>query len=293
MTIIIGFVAAWMLIQGERSREASSTNLVAENIAGFNNIAWQLPDDEMLGFIEIPAGEFTMGSNPALDRMAYENERWSNLQRQGVVNLSSFYIARFETTIAQFQLFVADSGIEVNSAALAGDPSLPVSNLSWAEAVAYTQWLDEKLRQSELTPASIAQLLNDGARIMLPSEAEWEKAARSTDGRIFPWGSQPSSQFANFDGTQKRAVSAIECSSCAYGLNDMAGNVWEMTRSPFQDYPYDPNDDGADLAQDALWTMRGGSYADAINNIRAAVRGGVDPGVRTDSIGFRVVISPH
>ena len=73
----------------------------------------------------------------------------------------------------------------------------------------------------------------------------------------------------------------------------MAGNVWEMTRSPLQDYPYDPDDDAENLGENALWVMRGGSYADDINNIRTAVRGAVDPGVRNDTIGFRVAISPH
>jgi len=71
----------------------------------------------------------------------------------------------------------------------------------------------------------------------------------------------------------------------------MSGNVWELTRSPLQDYPYDAADDRNNLADDALWVMRGGSYADAINNVRAAVRGAVDPGVRSDSIGFRLVIT--
>ena len=71
----------------------------------------------------------------------------------------------------------------------------------------------------------------------------------------------------------------------------MAGNVWEFTRSPLQDYPYDLADDVDDLAEDALYVMRGGSYAEAINNVRTAVRGAVDPGVRNGSIGFRVVIS--
>ena len=71
----------------------------------------------------------------------------------------------------------------------------------------------------------------------------------------------------------------------------MSGNLWELTRSPLQDYPYDPDDDAEDLSADALWVMRGGSYADAINNVRSAVRGGVDPGVRNATIGFRLVIS--
>lgn len=291
MTFITGFVTAWMLIQGDRSRESESSEVEVEIVTGFNPNAWQLPDDELLGFVEIPAGEFTMGSNPGLDRMAYENERWSSVQRQGTPTLDSYFIARFETTIAQFREFVLASGINVNNAALEGQSDAPVSNITWAEAVAYTHWLDTELRHSDQTPAAIRQFLESGAQVRLPSEAEWEKAARSVDARIFPWGSQPTSQFANFQGSGKRTVGAVECGACAYALSDMAGNVWEITRSPFQDYPYDPSDDAAELSQDALWTMRGGSYADAINNVRAAVRGGVDPGVRTDTIGFRIVIS--
>ena len=71
----------------------------------------------------------------------------------------------------------------------------------------------------------------------------------------------------------------------------MAGNVWEMTASPMQPYPYSEADDLEALDGQALWVMRGGSFADGLGNIRAAVRGGVDPGVRNDAIGFRLVIS--
>ncbi|NKB34799.1 MAG: SUMF1/EgtB/PvdO family nonheme iron enzyme [Pseudomonadales bacterium] len=291
MSIIIVFVALWMSRQGSQSIVTDSREAATIEIPGFNNDAWNLPDDDLLGFVEIPAGEFTMGSNPALDRLAYENERWSNLQRQGSVTLPAFYISRYETTVSQFQQFVEETGSNITPEAIQSDLSAPVSNINWPEAVAYAQWLDEKLRSSPLTPPPLKDLLDSGASVTLPTEAEWEKAARSNDGRVFPWGSQLTSEFANFDGGQKRNVGAVMCAGCAYGLADMAGNVWEMTRSPLQDYPYDPEDDDTNLAEDALWVMRGGSYADSLNNIRTAVRGAVDPGVRNDTIGFRVVIS--
>ncbi|MDD9895232.1 MAG: SUMF1/EgtB/PvdO family nonheme iron enzyme [Gammaproteobacteria bacterium] len=293
MSIIIFFVAYWMSSQSSISSSVNSQMNSAESLPGFNKQAWLLPDDALLGFVEIPAGEFTMGSNPALDRMAYENERWSNLQRQGSVQLSSFYINRYEVTIAQFRQFVEDTGIAIDPAALQGDPSTPVSSITWPQAIAYTQWLEGKMRNSPQTPAPLMASLEAGAKISLPTEAEWEKAARTDDGRTFPWGSQPTSEFANFAGEGKRSVGFYACASCAFGLSDMAGNVWEMTRSPLQPYPYDAEDDDENLAEDALWVMRGGSYADTINNIRSAVRGGVDPGVRNNTIGFRVVISPH
>jgi formylglycine-generating enzyme required for sulfatase activity len=167
----------------------------------------------------------------------------------------------------------------------------PITGVTWPEALAYGRWLERRLRESPTIPPAIRQLLNNGGRVTLPSEAEWEKAARGTDGRVFTWGSQPQTDFSNFNGDSISPVGSLPCPGCAHGLSDMAGNVWELTRSPLQDYPYDPADDAADLAEDALYVMRGGSYADAMNNVRTAVRGAVDPGVRTGTIGFRVVIS--
>ena len=71
----------------------------------------------------------------------------------------------------------------------------------------------------------------------------------------------------------------------------MAGNVWEWTRSPYQPYPYDATDDREDFDAEALWVMRGGSFSDPAQLVRAANRGGADPGARRPFIGFRVVIS--
>jgi len=93
-------------------------------------------------------------------------------------------------------------------------------------------------------------------------------------------------------------VGSFPCPECPYGLSDMSGNVWELTRSPYRPYPYDPtpdsldNLDSLDLDADALWVMRGGSYGDPDQNIRAAIRGGADPGARRPFIGFRVVLTP-
>ncbi|MBS24843.1 MAG: hypothetical protein CMQ28_04285 [Gammaproteobacteria bacterium] len=293
MTIIIAFVAYWMSQQGSITTYSEIRSSDTEELEGFSSEAWYLPDDNLFGFVEIPTGEFTMGSDPALDRLAYENERWSSVSRQGTVFLSTFYINRFETTKAQFQQFVDDNGLNVARDILEGDQIEPVSNITWPEAVAYAQWLDSKLRDSGFTPEPLRKLLENGGSVVLPTEAEWEKAARTSDARTFPWGGRPTSEFANFNASAKRGVGAESCTACANGLSDMAGNVWEMTRSPLQDYPYDPDDDAENLRENALWVMRGGSYADDINNIRTAVRGAVDPGVRNDTIGFRVAISPH
>ena len=291
MTILIILVAVWMNVQSTTNQSTDVEIAVVADVPGFDNNAWYLSEDSLLGFVEISGGEFTMGSNPALDRLAYENERWSNLQRQGKVELPTFYISRFETTQAQFSAFLADTNAASEANLISEELNYPVSNITWPEAVAYAQWLDSKLRSSATTPAPLKSMFDSGAKVTLPTEAEWEKAARGTDGRIFPWGSQPTSEFANFSAEELRPVGAVACASCANALMDMAGNVWEMTRSPLQDYPYDTADDAENLDQDALWVMRGGSFADGLNNIRTAVRGGVDPGVRNSTIGFRVVIS--
>ena len=290
MSAIIGFVAIWMGIQGGLLLDSSNTPNF-ENARGSLSAELGLPNNSLWGFIEIQAGDFIMGSNPVLDRLAYENERWSSRQRQGKVYLPSFYISQYETTIAQFSIYAEEIGFDLKQIELAGLPDFAAHNITWSDAVGYASWLDSKLRSSPHTPDTLKTMLESGGRVTLPSEAEWEKAARGTDGRIFPWGSQPTSDFANFNTGEIDSVGSKSCGGCAYGLSDMAGNVWEFTRSPLQDYPYDSEDDLENLSEDALWVMRGGSFVDTINNVRAAVRGAVDPGVRSNTIGFRVAIS--
>lgn len=292
MTLMIIFAGFWLGRQSNRQADEIVDMLpVADSAStGFNSQLWYLPDEPLLGFVEIPAGAFVMGSNPALDAMAYENERWSGSLRQGSVALPAYYIGRFEVTVAQFRAYT-QAAQRTRNTSDAQPGNWPVTNVTWAEALGYARWLEQRLLETDAVPNEIKQLLRAGARVTLPNEAEWEKAARGTDGRIFPWGSEPTSQYANFGGGEPRPVGATECPACSYGLADMSGNVWEFTRSPLQDYPFDSTDDFVELSLDPIYVMRGGSYADQINNVRAAVRGGVDPGVRSDTIGFRLVIS--
>ena len=260
-------------------------------LTGFRSDAWFLPDDELLGFVEIPAGSFLMGSDPVVDEVAFDNERWSEVRTQGTVDLPAFFIGRFEVTVAQFRAFVAATGFAIDDQALLGPPDHPVAAVSWTDALAYSRWLETTLREWPQTPARLSELLRDGWRISLPTEAEWEKAARGKDGRIYPWGNEAGGGQANYEGTGTTPVGSFDCPECSFGLSDMSGNVWELTRSPYQAYPYDSADDRDNLDADALWVMRGGSFSDPARLVRAAARGGVDPGTPRPFIGFRLAIS--
>jgi formylglycine-generating enzyme required for sulfatase activity len=248
--------------------------------------------DVLLGFVEIPAGPFLMGTDPMRDPQGFENERWSRDVAQGRVDLPAFYIAAYEVTVGDFRAFVEATGFKADPQALRGLASHPVGYVSWTDALAYCRWLQAKLLTSPQTPARLKELLGSGWRVSLPSEAEWEKAARGADGRIYPWGDTPRRDRANFGGNAGTTpVGQFECPECAYPLFDMSGNVWEWTRSPNQPYPYNPSDDRANLTTDALWIMRGGHFGDPARFARAATRGAAEPGARRAFIGFRVALS--
>ena len=292
-------IATTLVLVSQQSRVpgvAQQQNRPASSDADtrFRADAWWLPADEMLGFVRIDAGPFVMGSDTAADPLAFDNERWSPSAAQGTVNLSEFYIGRYEVTVAQYIAFADATGHRLDAQAPAEpsmQPGMPVAFVTWPDALAYCRWLGKTLAASPQTPAGLEQLLSDGWQVTLPTEAEWEKAARGTDGRRYPWGSELSKARANYAGQGTVPVGTTSCPDCPYGLFDMSGNVWEWTRSPYQAYPYDQKYDGRNLDADALWVMRGGSFADTEQNIRAATRGGADPGVRRANIGFRIALS--
>jgi formylglycine-generating enzyme required for sulfatase activity len=248
-------------------------------------------DGPMPEFVEIPGGAFVMGANPASDALAYDNERWSATQGEGSTLVAPFYIARHETTVAAFSEFVLRSGWKADARALAAPPAHPVAFVSWPDALAYCRWLEAQLKQSPTTPPALRDRLHAGWLVTLPTEAEWERAARGGDRRRYPWGDELGSGRANYGGHGTMPVGTFACGDCAYGLADMSGNVWEWTSSPFQPYPYTPDDDRANLEADALWVIRGGGYGDEPRLIRTTARGGADPGARRPFIGFRPVIA--
>lgn len=265
---------------------------VAGLLAGAVRMSAEPPLDphSVPAFVEIPGGAFTMGVGTDVDAQAFDNERWSPAAGQGTVDQPAFFIARTETTVAQFGAFVRATNRPMDARALEGPADHPVTFVSWPDAVAYCRWLETTLKENPGQHAMLAGRLGAGWRVRLPTEAQWEKAARGGDGRRYPWGPEPRRDRANFESAGVAAVGQFPCPECPYGLQDMSGNVWEWTSSPYQPYPYTEADDRANLQADALWVIRGGHYGDPARMMRTTVRGGAEPGARRPFIGFRVAL---
>jgi formylglycine-generating enzyme required for sulfatase activity len=232
-----------------------------------------------LEFVRVPAGEFLMGSDPARDEDARDNE-----QPQHRVHVSEFYIGKYPVTNAQYAAFVEATKREVpehwkRGRIPSGKKPHPVVNVSWRDAVAFCGWLGQETGQG----------------FRLPTEAEWEKAARGTDGRIYPWGDgPPTAELCNFDGnvddtTPVGRYSPQGDSPC--GCADMAGNVWEWTQSLYRGYPYDPVDGREDLEAEGRRVVRGGSFGSRWR-VRCASRLRLVLDSLSRYRGFRPVVVP-
>ncbi len=270
----------------------------------FDSHHWFLPADESLGFIHIPAGKFWMGSDDISDDEKPCHE----------VDLPGFWMARYPVTVAQYRAFCEGSGYQgFHPDALRSPDNHPVVQVTWHEALKYCAWLDERLagfaRQQEQKNALWQGLENGDLHVTLPSEAEWEKTARGTDGRVYPWGDEFDPTKANIDETgigTTSPVGSIPSGASPYGALDMVGNVWEWTRSIFGKwdpekeepvdkyaYPYISNDGREDLSKSThfLRVIRGASFAHDRVDTPCAYRGWDLPGSRSDAFGFRVALS--
>jgi formylglycine-generating enzyme required for sulfatase activity len=272
---------------------------------------WHLPTGPLLGFVEVPAGRFVLGSDKKKDPQADEDEL-----PQHELELPGYFIGRYPVTVGQFRAFVESSGYEPGDRdSLRGVSNEPVVWVSWHEAQAYCGWLGERLR--EVAAARLEAAQDEAARrfwgglvrgelgVGLPSEAEWEKAARGEDGRVFPWGDDPDPNRANYHDTGLGEASPVGCfpgGASPYGCEEMSGNVWEWTRSLWGKdwqkadfgYPYNPLDGRESLeASDVVRrVLRGGAFYSNQGSVRCAVRNGSHPSSRYRRLGFRVLLSP-
>ena len=211
---------------------------VSQALPGFQSELAYLPDAAMLGFVEIPGGRFIMGSDPGQDTLSFNVEWWGEGRVQGQPDVPTFYMARYEVTVAQYAAFLNASGHPVRDPQVVqAPPDHPVTWVAWTDGIAYAAWLDEELRSradaGELDEVLVV-LLRNGWRVALPSEAQWEKAARGTDGRIYPWGDSIRPGLANYRAEGTVPVGSFDCPSCAHDLADMGGNVWEWVLDQFQ-----------------------------------------------------------
>jgi formylglycine-generating enzyme required for sulfatase activity len=251
------------------------------------SLGWS-PDD-LDEFVEIPPGKFRMGSTDK-DPQAYDDEK-----PQRVVEIPQrFWIGKYPVTNRQFARFVEGSGYQ-EQAYWSKDgwrwreeggrtrpqywedheranPLFPVVGVTWFEAEAYCRWLN-----SQELPFSRPK----GYRVRLPTEQEWEYAARGNDGRIYPWGDVFEARFANTGESDTNATTAV----CTYPQGqspfkvwDMSGNVWEWTASWWE-------------KEKENRVLRGGSWFDLRRNARCASRDRCFPGYFSYNIGFRVVVS--
>lgn len=264
---------------------------------------WYLPDEDGWGFVEVPAGAFLMGTREAdvddlVKRFGGERKWYEDEVPQRPIHIETYYIARYPTTVAQFRAFVQASGYAPRDPnCLRGLDNHPVVRVTWHDAVAYCAWLTGQLRVHPDLPEPLRALLSgEGWVVRLPTEAEWEKAARGGDGHQFPWGDEPDPNRANYSDTGIGTTSAVGCfpggASQPYGCLDMAGNVWEWCHSLYKEYPYAAGDGREDPTAEGLRVLRGGAFYHFHWVVRCALRHRFFPSNRDWSFGFRVVVAP-
>jgi formylglycine-generating enzyme required for sulfatase activity len=240
--------------------------------------------------VQVQAGDFRMGTSPAqvadlATKLHIRSESLSAEIPQQTISLPGFYIDQTPVTNADYKRFIdANTSQPVpfldNPVSKSFDwdkdkrtfpvnrGQYPVVLVTWRDANAYCKWA--------------------GGR--LPTEAEWEKAARGSDGRVYPWGDEWEAGKANTAEGRKgdaTPVGEYTTGQSPFGAFDMVGNVWQWTSSLDKPYPYDPNDGREDLQAPGPRIVRGGAWLYGAAFTRTAARNRFDPDGKSLSIGFR------
>lgn len=218
----------------------------------------------------ISAGDFTMGASTGsnADADEFPNHR---------VHLGSYYIDKYEVTNFEYKKYIDSMKKTAPSNWVAGSyvigmDKYPVFNVSWEDASGYCTWKGKRL----------------------PSEAEWEKAARGNDERVYPWGNKNEINKArimeNGDGRTPVEVGSYEAGRSPYGVYDMAGNVWEWTADYYEPYR-EVDRKNNELYGKKFRVIRGGSAHFDLYSARATKRNILFPSYRYFLVGFRCAFS--
>jgi iron(II)-dependent oxidoreductase len=218
--------------------------------------------------VVLPAGTFTMGSE-----RGHRDE-----QPPHKVTLSSFAVYKYEVTNEQYEAFCKATGHRkpaFSENSKFNQPKQPVVGVTWDDAVAYAKW----------------------AGTRLPTEAEWEYAARGTDGRLYPWGNERARRRAHSDQNPQSDSTAVVGTYpdgvSPFGCHDMAGNAWEWVADyyAYDYYSRSPEKDPRGPEQGVRRVLRGGSWAFP-SELRATYRFYEKPDFSVNWVGFRCVSVP-
>lgn len=243
--------------------------------------------------VYIPAGEFWMGSG---------NGSPTKEQPRHQVYLDAFWIDQTEVMNAQFARFVNETGYQTvaeiagRSSVYKGSTWVEIANADWRQPNGAGDSINNKSTHPVVHIAwqdASTYCVWSGGR--LPTEAEWEKAARGNTQSTYPWGNAaPSSQYSNYNNfvMDTVAVGSYPRGSSAYGVYDMAGNVWEWVADWYDEdyYQYSTQNNPQGPTSGSKRVFRGGSFDDTADHITATVRVGFDPNRTSSSIGFRCVV---
>lgn len=243
-------------------------------VANPSNSAPVEPSTKFIGshrggpMVLIPAGEFAMGSD-----LGQEDE-----QPVHRVSVKAFYLDVYETTVSRYAEFLAsqkpDAPFKWNEATAGAHENKPAVGVNWYDARDYCRWVGKRL----------------------PTEAEWEIAARDTGGRIYPWGSaHPTKGHANAGETRWRGydslsnVGRFELGKTPEGVYDLAGNLWEWVADWYDPtyYQFSARDNPKGPSAGPLRALRGGAWNNDSKAIRSSNRAGYAPDARRNDVGFR------